>query len=167
MTGRNKRHLGVTRTRHQTASSRDEFAGFFEIFSSRKGSRPSVGSLARDLRCMLIMYWHSLSCTAACWVQLGLGGLPELILEFPVRFPKRLLKLLGLRLSYFWVKCLTSDCDKTLYVGYRSRHFICAIPPLKNPKFVLAKTSVGKTEAWPNPSAHWKLHVQIFTFCIP
>ena len=47
------------------------------------------------------------------------------------------------------------------YVGYRLCHFICLIPPSKHPEFVLAKTTVGKTEAWSNPTAHWKLHASI------
>ena len=147
MTGRKKQHPGVTRSGHQTASSRDEFAGFFGIFVSRKGPRPREGSLARDSRCMLIMYWHSLSCTAVCWVQLGLGGLPELISECPARFPKRLLKPLGLRVSCYWAKCPTSDCDQHALCRLQVAPLYLFDPTIKAPR-----VRARKDQRWQNCS---------------
>ena len=78
-----------------------------------------------------------------------------MISEGPARFPKRLLKPLGLRVSCYWAKCPTSDCDQHALCRLQVAPLYCSIPPAKHPGFVLAKISVGNTAAWSNPTAHW------------
>ena len=96
---------------------------------------------------MLIMYWDSLSCTALCRLQLGLGGLSESISECPARFPKRLLKPLGLRVLCYWVKCPTSDCDKHVLCRLQVAPLYLLDPTIKAPQ-----VRARKDQRWQNCS---------------
>ena len=146
MTGKNKRHLGVTRSRHQTASSRDEFAGFFGIFEPKKGSQPS-GTLGQGFE------MHANNVLALVELNCSLSGstrprrLPELVSECPVRFPKRLLKPLGLRVSLYEVKCPTSDCDKHALCRLQVAPLYLLDPTIKAPR-----VRARKDQRWQNCS---------------